>query len=235
MLICNELAKRVRVALDAYSFINYRKKDRVYAQEFMRLIHRISFCEDISTCYDEFLVPGEEWDKTIVDAMQKSVCVAMTVTPNLVEPGNFIIKREYPDAVNYGKTIIPAELLPTDMDSLRKLFPRISDTIDGKNENELTAALKCALRGVTLISDKTPEHEYLIGLAYLGGVDVEKNTEIAVHKIRGAADRGLPEAIEKLADMYQNCEGVKRDYEASATWQEKLVDIYRDRYVNDPS
>ena len=118
MLICNELAKRVRVALDAYSFINYRKKDRVYAQEFMRLIHRISFCEDISTCYDEFLVPGEEWDKTIVDAMQKSVCVAMTVTPNLVEPGNFIIKREYPDAVNYSNMIIPAALLPTKKDSI---------------------------------------------------------------------------------------------------------------------
>ena len=159
----------------------------------------------------------------------------MTVTPNLVELDNFIIKREYPDEVSSGKTIIPAELLPTDMDSLIKLFPGISDTINGRNENELTEALKNALRGVALTSDETPEHVYLIGLAYLGGVDVEKDTETAVRLIMGAADRGLPEAIEKLADMYQSGDGVKRDYETSAAWQEKLVDIYRACYADDAS
>ncbi len=222
VLIGDELAERIRAAFDAYIFISYRKKDRQYAQELMRLIHRIPFCEDVATWYDEFLIPGEEWDKNIIEAMKKSICVAMTVTPNLVEPDNFIIRREYPDAVGYGKTIIPAELLPTDMASLRKLFPGISDTIDGRNETELTEALKSALREVALTSNKTSEHDYLIGLAYLSGVDVEKDTETAVRLIMGAADRGLPEAIGKLADMYQIGEGVKRDYEASVKWQEKL-------------
>ena len=233
VLIGDELAERVRAAFDAYIFISYRKKDRQYAQELMRLIHRIPFCKDIATWYDEFLVPGEEWDKGIVEAMKKSICVAITVTPSLIEPDNFIIKREYPDAVSYGKTIIPAELLPTDMASLHRLFPGISDTIDGRNETELTEALKSALRGVALSSNKTPEHDYLIGLAYLGGVDVEKDTETAVRLIIEAANRGLPEAIGKLADMYQSGDGVNRDYEASAVWQEKLVDIYRDRYADD--
>ena len=60
VLIGDELAERVRAAFDAYIFISYRKKDRQYAQELMRLIHRIPFCKDIATWYDEFLVPGEE-------------------------------------------------------------------------------------------------------------------------------------------------------------------------------
>ena len=30
----------------------------------------------------------------------------------------------------------------------------------------------------------------------------------------------------------KNGDGVKRDYEASATWQKKLLDIYRERYMN---
>lgn len=158
----------------------------------------------------------------------------MTVTPNLVEPDNFIIKRKYPDTVSYGKTIIPAELLPTDMSSLRHLFPGISDTIDGRDDAKLTEALKSALRGVALTDNKIPKHDYLIGLAYLGGLDVERDTGTAVRLIMGADNRGLPEAIGKLADMYQSGDGVNRDYEVSATWQEKLVDIYRERYANDP-
>ena len=85
------------------------------------------------------------------------------------------------------------------------------------------------------MSNKTHEHDYLIGLAYLGGVDLEKDIKTAVRLIMGAADRGLPEAIGKLAEMYQNGNGVTRDYEVSATWQEKLVDIYRERYADEPN
>ena len=41
ILISDKMAKRVRAAFDAYIFLSYRKKDRRYADELMRIIHNI--------------------------------------------------------------------------------------------------------------------------------------------------------------------------------------------------
>ncbi|MBQ9745447.1 MAG: hypothetical protein IJW21_01325, partial [Clostridia bacterium] len=40
VLISDEMAKRIRAAFDAYIFLNYHKKDRRYANELMKIIHR---------------------------------------------------------------------------------------------------------------------------------------------------------------------------------------------------
>ena len=59
ILISDKMAQRVRAAFDAYVFLSYRKKDRRYANELMRIIHNIPGCRDIAIWYDEFLTPGE--------------------------------------------------------------------------------------------------------------------------------------------------------------------------------
>jgi hypothetical protein len=41
MLISDETARLVRAAFDAYVFLSYRKKDRSYANELMKIIHNI--------------------------------------------------------------------------------------------------------------------------------------------------------------------------------------------------
>lgn len=68
VLIGDELAEKVRAAFDAYIFMSYRKKDRKYANELMRLIHKNDFCRDIAIWYDEYLVPGENFNQAITDA-----------------------------------------------------------------------------------------------------------------------------------------------------------------------
>ncbi len=220
LLVGDERAARVRAAFDAYIFLSYRKKDRIYAKELMRLIHRIPFCRDIAIWYDEFLVPGEGWNDAIKDAMQKSSLVTLAVTPNVTEPDNWIIKNEYPDAVKMGKEVIPAELVATDRDLLSRLFKDIQLPVDGNDENAMAEALKSiAIKE----NNPDPEHNFLIGLAYLGGIDVERDNEHAVSMITVAAEAGLPEAIEKLVSMYANGDGVERNYLTSVYWQEKLV------------
>ena len=62
VLIGDELAEKIRAAFDAYVFLSYRKKDRRYAQELMRLIHKNEFCRDMAIWYDEFLTPGENFN-----------------------------------------------------------------------------------------------------------------------------------------------------------------------------
>jgi hypothetical protein len=53
ILISDELVKRVRAAFDAYIFLSYRKKDRKYANELMRLIHSNPECRDIAIWFDD--------------------------------------------------------------------------------------------------------------------------------------------------------------------------------------
>jgi hypothetical protein len=65
VLIGDELTKKIRDAFDTYIFLSYRKIDRKYAQQLMRLIHKNDFCRDIAIWYDEFLTPGDNFDNAI--------------------------------------------------------------------------------------------------------------------------------------------------------------------------
>ena len=49
-------AEGTRHAFDAYIFLSYRKKDRRYANELMRLIHNNPECRDIAIWFDEFFL-----------------------------------------------------------------------------------------------------------------------------------------------------------------------------------
>ena len=70
VLISDELAQRVRKAFDAYIFLSYRKKDRAYANELMKLIHKNPECRDIAIWFDEFLTPGESFKENIDRILQ---------------------------------------------------------------------------------------------------------------------------------------------------------------------
>ncbi len=228
ILVGNELAAKIRAAFDAYIFLSYRKKDRVYAQELMRLIHKNDFCRDIAIWYDEFLTPGENFNNSIEEALKKSELFALAVTPNLVNEENYVMKVEYPMAKKAGKTILPAEIVETDITELRAKYEDIPECADAHNESELSQALLNALKSIALReNDNDPRHNFFIGLAYLSGIDVEVNHERALELITSAADDNLPEAIEKLVAMYRNGDGVERNYETAIEWQIKLADFYK--------
>ncbi|MBQ7004791.1 MAG: tetratricopeptide repeat protein, partial [Clostridia bacterium] len=236
VLVGDELAQKIRDAFDAYIFLSYRKKDRVYAQQLMRLIHENEFCRDIAIWYDEFLTPGENFNDSIEEALKKSKLFALAVTPNLVNEENYVMNVEYPMAKGAGKTILPAEVVKTDRAELEKKYEGIPVCADAHNESELSKALEDALNGIAVReNDGDPKHNFFIGLAYLSGIDVEVNHERALRLITSAAEAGLTEAMEKLVSMYRNGEGVARSYETAIEWQEKLVEVRRAEWKNNPS
>ena len=59
---------------------------------------------------------------------------------------------------------------------------------------------------------------------------MERDPQKAVGLIRGAAENDLPEAIKKLASMYHDGDGVKRDYEEEVVWLRKMVEVRRKVY-----
>ena len=231
VLIGDELSEKIREAFDAYVFLSYRKKDRKYAQELMRLIHKNEFCRDIAIWYDEYLTPGENFNDSIKDALEKSGLFVLAVTPNLVNEQNYIMTTEYPMAKESGKPILPAELVPTDRQLLAEKYEAIPDCTDARNDAELSVALTDALNKIAIKeNDNSPMHNFFIGLAYLGGIDVEVDFDRAVSLITSSAESGLTEAMEKLADMYRNGIGVVRDYDKMIFWQKKKCDVLEKCY-----
>ncbi|MCQ2536841.1 MAG: tetratricopeptide repeat protein [Lachnospiraceae bacterium] len=227
VLVGTKLADRIRAAFDAYIFLSYRKKDREYARRLMELIHNIPGCRDIAIWYDEFLVPGEEWNQAIAEAMVKSKLVTLAVTPSVLERPNYVADFEYGQAVAMEKPVLPTELVETDIDALKATFPGLADIVDGKDVDKLAEALK----EIAITSnDEDPEHNYLIGLAYINGIDVEKNVERGVNLIKMAAEANLSDAVRTLSQMYFEGSNVHINYEEAVKWQRKLVVLYSKKY-----
>ena len=236
VLIGDELASRVRSAFDAYVFLSYRKKDRALAQQVMRLIHRNAFCRDVAIWYDEFLVPGESFDDAILDAMRSSSLFALVVTPSVTEGPNYVITNEYPEARRLGKPVLPIEAQETDSTELARLCDGIGRSVPADNRTALALRLKQELREVALMTHiGDPTHDYLVGLAYLSGIDVEVDHERAVELITSAAEAGVMEACERLVAMYNTGDGVEHNPATAYAWCERAVELAHDRALADDS
>ncbi|MBR2310836.1 MAG: toll/interleukin-1 receptor domain-containing protein [Oscillospiraceae bacterium] len=222
--------QKIREAFDSYIFLSYRKKDRKYAQELMRLIHDTEDFSDVAIWYDEYLVPGEDFSALIEKMLHTSPVFALAVTPHLLEQGNYVMDHEYPAAQNANKPILAAQMLPTNTAQLQNHYKNIPDCTDPNNKTLLEEALRTCFRDITLGANRNdPEHMYYMGLAYLNGVDVEVDRSRAVAYMEKAAFADLPEAVEKLADMYLYGQGLPRNQEKANAWRCRLYTLLREQ------
>lgn len=227
ILLDDDTVERVRKAFDAYIFLSYRKKDRNHANELMGLIHKNPLYRDVAIWYDEFLTPGESFEENIKKALDKSELFALLVTPNLINEENYVQTTEYPYAHNKAKKVVlPAEMVKTDRDELKKQYPGIPDCVNAHTD-ELDSSIIDGLRSISLrANEDDPEHCYLIGLAYLDGIDVEVNKEYALELITAAAEKDYPEAMKKLFFMFHDGDKIQVDYNKALYWAQKLYDYY---------
>lgn len=237
-LINDATRSKIKLEFDAYIFLSYRKKDRAEAKKLMHQIHQNDFCRDVAIWYDEYLIPGEDFNHTIAEAMEKSQLFALMVTPHVVEPDNYIIQHEYPMAQTLQTKkqlpILPVECVPTDREILQTLYENIPPCARSNEPDSLAESLRNGLKNVTLMEGQTsPEHNFLIGLAYLGGIDVETDYDRAISLITGAANANLLEAKVKLVDIYQNGNGTPIDYKAALYWSNQVIDQYKTLFESD--
>ena len=232
VLISDELIDKIRAEFDAYIFLSYRKKDRKLANDLMRMIHDNPECEDVAIWFDEFLTPGKSFKNKIHESMQDSKLIAMLVTPRILEhysngSPNFIMSDEYPEAKRLNKPILPIEMEPTDKEKLNQSFPALPDCADTNDTDSFNKRLLEALSGIyNHANNDDPEHNYLIGLAYLEGIDVEKDIDRAVKLLTKAAESGSADALFKLYDMYKDGKGVAADFQKATYWSEKLYEYH---------
>ncbi len=231
VLVDAGMAERVRRAFDAYVFLSYRKKDRKQANGLMRLIHADPVCQRLAIWFDEYLTPGESFSDSIRDAMEKSTLFALLVTPSLLEKNelgepNYVQVTEYPMARDAGMELLPAETEATDRAALARAFPGLPAPLDVETEKGREAflsRLRTLARGER---ESDPEHTYLLGLAYLNGIDVEVDRERGLGLVTAAAEAELPEAMEKLSGMYEEGVGAPTDLRKAAEWAERLAEYF---------
>ena len=235
VIVGDDIAEQIRAAFDAYIFLSYRKKDRRYAQELMRLIHSNPLCRDFAIWYDEFLTPGEDFNDAIRAALEKSGLFALAVTPNLVKENNYIQEHEFPMARDLGKKILPVEMVPTGGFRFKRMYKGCPKPISFKQKDALNEQLIGMLRDLARSCDgKDASHTFLIGLAYLQGIDVEVNKERAVRLITEAADNGCIPAVRKLVNIYFNGEGVRRDVRKACDYLIRLRALCEEDYLAAP-
>lgn len=238
VLVSDEMAKRVRAAFDAYIFLSYRKKDRKYANELMKLIHKNPELRDIAIWYDEFLTPGESFVDSIQKALAGSKLFALLVTPNLLEEPdgqpNFVMAEEYPAAVKAEKLVLPAEMVPTDHGALAEKFPSIPDCADPQDDTTFKERLLQSLQKIAVTAnDHDPEHNFLIGRAYLEGIDVEVDRQRGLELITLAAEADLPEALKKLYTIYREGDGVAVDFDKALELAKRMYQNTLQQYGNE--
>ena len=146
------------------------------------------------------------------------------MTPHLLEETdgkpNFVMGEEYPAAKRSGISILPAEMEHTDKDALNEKFEGLPTCMDPRDEAFRARLLEQVAR-LAIKENDTPEHDFLIGLAYLDGIDVETDRPKALSLITGAAEAGLPEAMDKLFRMYRDGTSVPLDYGQALVWARK--------------
>ena len=223
-----ELRNRIFNEFSGRMFLSYRKKDRQKAIEVMKYIHDNNKCRDISIWYDDYLIPGEEFNQNIHKELEESDCIALVVTPSLLETPNYVMDIEYPEAVELGKRVIPIEAVKTDEEELERCYPGIPKRIKVQKKKKSDHVLDGLANEIRQKRERTPEHYYLIGLAYLLGFYMERDIKRGVKLLETAGNSGSLEACSKLQDMYSKGEFVGRDFYKAIQWLKKMVILVGD-------
>ena len=217
ILAPDDLVLRIRAEFDARIFLSYRKADRVWASVLLMFVHDNPKYRDIAIWYDEFLFPGESFDDNIKRSLWNCDVFALLVTPKLLELPNYVLEEEYPTAIKLGKPIIAVEMEKTDRSELEENYNGIPECVSGIDTDALYEALDNLLDGIVSTENNTsPEHNYLIGCAYLDGIDVEINRPLGLRLITTAAEDGYPEAVVALYLIYSSV----GNYEQALKWAE---------------
>ena len=229
ILLDNDEINKVREAFYACIFLSYRKTDRAYANEIMKAIHHIPFCRDIAIWYDEYLIPGKDFNDAILEKIKKSNLFVLCVTDNVLDENNYIQKKEYPEARKNSVPVLPIiseETKEENIGKLKNLYEDIPQGISYVDKTAFEERLRANfLELATSDADNNPAHLFLIGLAYLKGIEVEVNYERGLNLLEKSAQSDFLPAIKKLTYMYQYGEYVDRNLEKALELFDKQICI----------
>ncbi len=242
LVMSDELSEEIRKdAFKKQIFLSYRKIDREQALAVMKAIHDLPLCESLAIWFDDFLIAGQDFNDEILKQLLDSDAFALTVTDHLTEADkngrkNYVQREEWPRAAQSKKEEkrILVETGNTDSEKLSKeMDPPVTGTIPvGDSE-----ALREAIIRASLLDESggepTARQKYLLGMAYLSGIRVEKDEKRALRLLTESADAGCGEAALQLGFMYLARVGVERDNDEARRWKERAFDLADQQFLTD--
>jgi len=123
-------------------FISYRKKDIQSLNRLVKLIDAHPDRDKISMWYDTNLHPGDNYSLTIINQLKTCDLFLMLVTPNILEPNNYVMRIEYPLALKERKQILPIAMEKTDLKQLYSLYPNLPKCITDTQIGGIFSKLK---------------------------------------------------------------------------------------------
>ena len=233
VIISNDEDKKIRSEFRADIFLSYRKIDRVLARKLMKKIHGRTLCRDVSIWYDEYLVPGENWEDAINNALASSDLFVLNVTPRLLEANNYVLEKEYPNAMSSGKPVLPVITEDTDIEQLKLKYDQIErQLIEDKDSDLLEKGLIWGLvsragKKELLTPDDRSGHLYYIGLAYKNSVGVEADSERALDLLKDAGEKGSRKAYLTLGRMFEYGDGVIRNEAQAIEYYSRFIELQK--------
>ena len=141
----------------------------------------------------------------------------------MVDEDNYAIREELPNARDYGKKILAVEMEPGAAEKFFALGAVADYMIRFDNLSSLGNALEEYLAVNHMRQKNGLQREYLLGLAYLNGINVERDAEYALIKFMACEAGGHEAAIENLINMYACGDGIPLSYKKARIHLKKLI------------
>ena len=186
---------RIRDAFDGAVYLDTQPHDIRYARQMQGLIHQCSYCENLGFSSDQQPQKGQIYVLVITENMLKNPMSA---------------RKRYETAKALNLPTMAVMMYELDLARIQDAFPWVTQAIDPFDEDDLENAMLDALEQAQIryTYERTPEQTYLLGLAFLNGVDVQMDRSCGVAYIRQAAGEGYQEAREKLISLQHLGDGV---------------------------
>ncbi len=201
LLLDKKTIKKIKDSFYESIFISYRKKDKEFAKKLIKKIRLNKDSYSIALWFDEYLMPGEDFNDEIKDEIEDSSLFCMVVSPNLINEDNYVQKIEYPLAKELNKKIFSVEFELVDKQKLSEKYQGVLDTLLDSNVNDIFNVIKdCFSRALNATS--SPIDYYYLGLAFLKGIYTEKNEEIGIEYLVKAGNGGVIDSYKELYKYY---------------------------------
>ena len=209
-------------------------KDRKYLAGMQKMIHDFEFCRDFAvTCDDPFgIFQSEQLD--MLRTIDQADVTLFTVTPNILQSSSNMATVLFPHMRDSKRRYIVVEAEETKPSKLASIYKHIPEPIMLGDEQRLRERLGDMIGSKSEGRDD-PQHLYLIGNAYLYGIEAEVDISRGLHLITSAAKQGHYESQAKLVQMLSTGISAPIDLDSAVMWQKRVIEHETRMYNSDTS
>lgn len=215
-------------------FVSYRKKNHLQLTMLLKELRSYRQMLDVSLWYDNALYPGEDFNDQISEKLSDSDFVLFVATPELLEPGNYVLECEYKQAVIENKQMFAVFMKETDPVRFRMAYPLLQPVYFG-DIVRIVAAIESmkALNG-NHRSGYSADHLYMLACAYQEGNGTERNVDLSYKLFVQAAELGHPYAMLRIAQAIDHGYIIAENHDASQYWRKRAAELLYEQLKGTP-